>query len=227
MYQTLLKCFIVKEYYARKQLQLNECSSPDRNTCDTTHGFCINTPRAYTCRCRPGYLGNKRVTGHKCVSRCALPCHKNALCTVGTNPADVYCECKTGFIGNGLYCNLPNVQLKVSMQSCEEECHVHGFCDDKSRYKLFIHQNFGFRILDYHLITILGCANVKMDILVMEFHVFQQSMKKIVQQTVTPIPTANLDITITLFAFATPDSKWMMTGRVLVWILTNAKQGMV
>lgn len=94
----------LQTFYANLALPVNECKSRSTNSCDKSFGTCIDTPKSYTCRCKPGYTGNRKITDHKCTSNCAQTCDKNAYCAVMPNSENLYCQCNEGFVGDGLSC---------------------------------------------------------------------------------------------------------------------------
>ena len=83
---------------------IDECASPNTNSCSATHATCTNTVGSYTCACNPGYEGNGLFCedSDECASANTNSCSPNATCT---NTAGSYaCTCKDGYTGNGRSC---------------------------------------------------------------------------------------------------------------------------
>ena len=57
---TLLQSFhnsASKTAYNRSLADVDECASPERNSCDA-NAMCINTDGSYVCRCLKGFTGD-------------------------------------------------------------------------------------------------------------------------------------------------------------------------
>ena len=52
-------------------LDINECSDPDLNVCDTEYGTCNNSVGSYSCQCNIGFTGNGSVCTGK-ISRWSI-----------------------------------------------------------------------------------------------------------------------------------------------------------
>jgi hypothetical protein len=88
--------------------EVDECSSPGTNTCDTSPAACVNdiggTP-GYHCTCPSGYTGdgvgaNGCMDKDECAAGGGNDCNANADCT-NTPAGSFTCTCKAGYTGTG------------------------------------------------------------------------------------------------------------------------------
>ncbi|XP_064643492.1 uncharacterized protein LOC135497618 [Lineus longissimus] len=93
---------------------IDECKDPKkspkcdiRETDNVSHGFCVDNPGDYECKCSPGFIDVKGDGSYcKDIDECTTvpdTCgDENALCK--NTPGYFKCTCKEGYRDNGAYC---------------------------------------------------------------------------------------------------------------------------
>ncbi|XP_028673278.2 stabilin-2 [Erpetoichthys calabaricus] len=105
------------------------------NLCMQMNGGCPSTSKCtqkglnVTCTCPSGFSGD----GYICTSidPCINDnggCHEHAICTA-IGPNRKKCECKTGYIGDGVECSVRELPINRCSQD-HGQCHVNADCTD-------------------------------------------------------------------------------------------------
>uniref|UniRef100_A0A8C5T9B3 Stabilin 1 n=1 Tax=Malurus cyaneus samueli TaxID=2593467 RepID=A0A8C5T9B3_9PASS len=125
----LCECDLHYEGDGRTCSVIDMCSQ-DNGGC-ARHAQCSQTGVNVSCACAPGYRGD----GYICepIDRCADgrngDCSQHALC-ISTGPNERRCECKQGYVGDGIQCL---EEVVPPIDRCLEDngqCHREAICTD-------------------------------------------------------------------------------------------------
>uniref|UniRef100_A0A8B9PAF4 Stabilin 1 n=1 Tax=Apteryx owenii TaxID=8824 RepID=A0A8B9PAF4_APTOW len=125
----LCECNLHYEGDGRMCSVIDMCS-PDNGGC-ARHAHCTQVGVNVSCACAPGYQGDGYVCDpiDRCMDGRNGDCSQHANC-ISTGPNERRCECKQGFVGNGIQCLEEAVP---PMDRCLEEngqCHREAICTD-------------------------------------------------------------------------------------------------
>uniref|UniRef100_A0A8U8BEX9 Uncharacterized protein n=1 Tax=Geospiza parvula TaxID=87175 RepID=A0A8U8BEX9_GEOPR len=125
----LCECDLHYEGDGRTCSVIDMCSQ-DNGGC-ARHAQCSQTGVNVSCACSPGYRGD----GYICepIDRCADgrngDCSEHALC-ISTGPNERRCECKQGYVGDGIQCLAEVVPPTDRCLEANGQCHREAICTD-------------------------------------------------------------------------------------------------
>ncbi|KAF2986533.1 hypothetical protein EK904_010304 [Melospiza melodia maxima] len=125
----LCECDLHYEGDGRTCSVIHMCSQ-DNGGC-ARHAQCSQTGVNVSCACSPGYRGD----GYICepIDRCADgrngDCSEHALC-ISTGPNERRCECKQGYVGDGIQCLEVAVPPTDRCLESNGQCHREAICTD-------------------------------------------------------------------------------------------------
>ncbi|KAM6256750.1 stabilin-1 [Porphyrio hochstetteri] len=125
----LCECNLHYEGDGRTCSVIDMCSQ-DNGGC-ASHAHCTQVGVNVSCSCAPGYRGD----GHVCepIDRCADgrngDCSEHADC-ISTGPNERRCECKRGYVGDGIQCLEEAVPPTDRCLDNNGQCHREAICTD-------------------------------------------------------------------------------------------------
>ena len=129
---------------------IDECSN--KTSCNYHTSRCLNNIGSFQCICLDGYFKE----GGKC-HQCLLnsSCHEHGVC-YRDPPLENRCQCKSGFIGNGTYCQDVD-ECKGERKKCSNgECRNHI-----GTYSCLCHNGFRAELANTKCIDIDECEESK------------------------------------------------------------------